>query len=71
MTKPSTRKGKTNGDLPQRRSDRVLRDVLKIAARILEERAELGDGEELAGAVLELDELIRLERAPVPRRWRA
>jgi hypothetical protein len=52
-------------------TDSVLRDALKIAARIMNEMPEQGDGEELAMCLTQLDELIRLEQAPVPRRWRA
>ncbi len=51
-------------------TDTVLRDALKIASRIMNEMPEQGDGEELAMAIVQLDELLRLERAPVPRRWR-
>ena len=50
-------------------TDTVLRDALKIAARIMNEMPEQGDGEELAMCLTQLDEMVRLERAPVPRRW--
>ena len=52
-------------------TDSVLRDALKIAARIMNEMPEQGDGEELAMCITQLDELIRLEGQPAPRRWRA
>ncbi|MFO0675723.1 MAG: hypothetical protein U0169_04275 [Polyangiaceae bacterium] len=50
-------------------TDTVLRDALKIAARIMNEMPEQGDGEELAMCLTQLDELLRLERAPIPLRW--
>jgi hypothetical protein len=50
-------------------TDTVLRDALKIAARIMNEMSEQGDDEELAMCLTQLDELLRLERAPIPLRW--
>jgi len=48
-----------------------LKDALKIAERIMNESPEEGDDQELAMCLVQLDELIVLEGAPVPRRWRS
>lgn len=53
------------------RADTLLNEVLGIAERIMEERPEPGDDEELAAAIVELDDLLRSSRAVLPRRWRA
>lgn len=56
--------------MPRARTDKLLATALKLAARALEERASAADLEELAVAVLELDEAIVVDGEKCPQRWR-